>query len=98
MKLRCCNHKLEIETGQYAGILRDLRFCGKCAMSIISDEYYVFFECSNPNVSTQRIRFIPLYFRRNRMFNLNFCKLLQSVHDIEVGRRVSSFAMNSHIV
>ena len=50
VKLRCCNHKLEIETGRYAGIDRDLSFCGKCAMSIIGDEYHVFFECSNPNV------------------------------------------------
>ena len=65
-------------------------------MSIIGDEYHVFFECSNPNVSLQRTHFIPLYYRRNRMFN--FVKLLQSVHDIKIGRRVSSFAVNSHIV
>ena len=97
VKLRCCNHKLEIETGRYAGIDRDLRFCGKCAMSIIGDEYHAFFECSNPNVSLQRTRFIPLYFRRNRSM-FNFVKLLQSVHDIKIGRRVSSFAVNSHIV
>ena len=97
MKLRCFNHKLEIETGRYAGIDRDLRFCGKYAMSIIGDEYHVFFECSNPNVSLQRTCFIPLYFRRNRSM-FNFVKLLQSVHDIKVGRRVSSFVMNSHIV
>ena len=91
------NHKLEIETGRYAGIDRDLRFCGKCAKSIIGDEYHAFFECSNPNVSLQRTRFIPLYFRRNRSM-FNFVKLLQSVHDIKIGRRVSSFAVNSHIV
>ena len=54
VKWRCCNHKPEIETGQYAGIDRDLRFCGKCAMSIIGDEYHVFFECSNPSISLQR--------------------------------------------
>ena len=49
-----------------------------CAMSIIGDEYHAFFKCSNPNVSLQRTRFIPLYFRRNcSMFN--FVKLLQSV-------------------
>ena len=66
-------------------------------MSIIGDEYHVFFECSNPYVSLQRTRFIPLYFRRNRSM-FNFVKLLQSVHDIKIGRRVSSFAVNSHIV
>ena len=97
VKLRCCNHKLEIKTGRYAGIDRDLRFCGKCTMSIIGDEYHAFFECSNPNVSLQRTRFIPLYFRRNRSM-FNFVKLLQSVHDIKIGHRVSSFAVNSHIV
>ena len=95
VKLRC-NHKLEIETGRYACIDRDLRFCGKCAMSIIGDEYHVFFECSNPNVYLQRTRFIPLYFRRNRSM-FNFVKLLQSVHDIKIGCRVSSFAVNSHV-
>ena len=35
VKLRCSNHKLEIETGRYAGIDRDLWYCGKCAMNII---------------------------------------------------------------
>ena len=97
VKLRCCNHKLEIETGRYAGIDRDLRFCGKCAMNIIGDEYHVFFECSNANISLQRNRFIPTYFRQNRSM-FNFVKLLQSVDDIKVGRRVSSFVINSNIV
>ena len=81
VKLRCCNHKLEIETGRYAGIDRDLRYCGKCAMNIIGDEYHVFFECSNANISLQRNRFIPTYFRQNRSM-FNFVKLLQSVDDI----------------
>ena len=97
VKLWCCKHKVEIETERYAGIDRDLRFCVKCAMSIIGDEYHVFFESSNPNISLQRTHFIPLYFRRNRSM-LNFVKLLQSVHDIKIGRRVSSFAANSHIL
>ena len=97
VKLRCCNHKLEIETGRYAGIDRDLRFCGKCAMNIIGDEYHVFFECSNANISLQRNRFIPTYFRQNRSM-FNFVKLLQSVDDIKVGRCVSSFVINSNIV
>ena len=97
VKLRCCNHKLEIETGRYAGIDRDLRFCGQCATSVIGDEYHVFFECSNPNVSLQGNRFIPLYFRRNNSM-FNFVKLLQSVPDIKISHCVSSFAMNSHIV
>ena len=97
VKLRCCNHKLEIETGRYAGIDRDLRYCGKCAMNVIGDEYHVFFECSNANISLQRNRFIPTYFRQNRSM-FNFVKLLQSVDDIKVGRRVSSFVTNSNIV
>ena len=70
VKLRCSNHKLEIETGRYAGIDRDLWYCGKCATNIIGDEYHVFFECSNANISLQRNLFIPTYFRQNRsMFN-----------------------------
>ena len=64
---------------------------------IIGDEYQVVFECSNANISLQRNRFIPTYFRQNRsMFNI--VKLLQSVDDIKVGRRVSSFVLNSNIV
>ena len=55
------------------------------------------FECANPNVSLQRTRFIPLYFRRNRSM-FNFVKLLQSVHDIKIGRRAPRFAVNSQIV
>ena len=92
MKLRCCNHKLEIEAGRYAGIDRDLRYCGKYAMNIIGDKH-VFFECSNPNASLERISFIPLYLKKihknHSMFN--FVKLLQSVHDIKVGRRCIVF-------
>ena len=87
LKLRCCN----------GGIDRDLRYCGKCAMNIIGDEYHVFFQCSNANISLQRIRFIPTYFRQNRSM-FNFVKLLQSVDDIKVGRRVSSFVINSDTV
>ena len=56
VKLWCCHHKLEIEIGRYAGIDRDLRYCGKCAMNIIGDEYHVFFESSNPNVCFQITR------------------------------------------
>ena len=97
VKLRCSNHRLEIETGRYAGIDRDLQYCGKCAMNIIGDEYHVFFECSNANISLIRNRFIPTYFRQNRSM-FNFVKLLQSVDDIKVGRRVSSFVINSNIV
>ena len=97
VKLRCSNRKLEIETGRYAGIDRDLRYCGKCAMNIIGDEYHVFFECSNANISLLRNHFIPTYFKQNRSM-FNFVKLMQTVDDIKVGRRVSSFATNSNIV
>ena len=38
------------------------------------------------------------YLGDNVVSMFNFVKLLQSVHDIKIGRRVSYFAMNSHIV
>ena len=38
VNLGCCNDKLEIETGRYSDIDRDLRYCGKCAVIIIGDE------------------------------------------------------------
>ena len=56
-------------------------------MNIIGDEYHVFFECPNANISLQRNRFTPTYFRQNRSI-FNFVKLLQSVDDIKVGRCV----------
>ena len=74
-----------------------MSFNAECAMNIIGDEYHVFFECSNANISLLRNRFIQTYFRQNRSM-FNFVKLLQSVDDIKVGRRVSSFVTNSNIV
>ena len=66
-------------------------------MLMVHDEYHVFFECSDPIVSHQRTRFILIYFRQNHSM-VNFVKFLQSVDDIKVGCRVSSFVMNSNIV
>ena len=64
VKLRCYNHELEVETGQYVNIDRDLRYCGKCDVNVIIDRDHVFFECSSPNISLHKTRFIPVYFRK----------------------------------
>ena len=80
VELRFCYHKLEIETGRYTGIDRDLRFCDKCAMNIIGDEYHVFFECSNAIISLHKNRFIPTYFRQDSLFLLTKMKQTVSIY------------------
>ena len=83
VKFRCCNHKLEIESGRYVGLDRDLRYCNKCTLDIIGDEYHSFFECNN-----LRKRFIPVYYQSNRSM-YNFVKLLKLVSDQD--RQASRF-------
>ena len=97
VKFRCSNHKLEIERGRYIGLERDLRYCKKCTLDMMGDEYHTFFECSNQDIVNLRKRFIPVYYQRNRSI-YNFVKLLQEVSDIKLGRRIASFIRLSNTV
>ena len=97
VKFRCSNHKLEIERGRYIGLERDLRYCKKCTLDMMGDEYHTFFECSNQDIVNLRKRFIPAYYQRNRSM-YNFVKLLHEVSDIKLGRRIASFIRLSNTV
>ena len=39
VKFRCNNHKLPIEQGRKFGIAREERFCTKCNMNSVGDEF-----------------------------------------------------------
>ena len=66
VKVRCCNHNLEIERGRYIGLVRNLRYCNKLTLDIMGDEYHTFFECNNHDIMDLRERFIPVYYQRNQ--------------------------------
>ena len=42
-KFRLSNHKLNIETGRYNNTERNLRYCDKCLLNLVGDEYHLFF-------------------------------------------------------
>ena len=44
-KIRTSSHKLEIETGRWAGVSRDQRICKNCALDKVEDESHFLFEC-----------------------------------------------------
>ena len=44
-RFRCRNNRLPIETGSYENIERNLRFCDKCDMQALGDEFHVLFIC-----------------------------------------------------
>jgi len=97
VKLRCSSHKLPIETGRYANLSRDSRYCNRCNMARVGDEYHMFFECTNPDIVTARRRFLPIEFRRNCSV-FKFVKLLNQVDDVKIGSRVASFIKASKFV
>ena len=62
LRLRLCNHKLNIETGRYCNIERSQRTCEHCTLNLLGDEYHLFFVCNNPEIVQLRIKFIPNYY------------------------------------
>ena len=55
-RLRCSNHKLNIEEGRYAGIDEEFRICQMCAEGI-EDEYHFVLLC--PLLENIRNRLLP---------------------------------------
>ena len=41
-RFRCRNNRLPIETGSYENVERYLRFCDKCDMQALADEFHAF--------------------------------------------------------
>ena len=44
-RFRCRNNRLLIETGSYENVERNLRFCDKCDMQALGDEFHALFIC-----------------------------------------------------
>ncbi|MEW8545054.1 MAG: reverse transcriptase family protein [Candidatus Thiodiazotropha sp.] len=59
-RFRLSSHKLEIETGRYIGLDRDTRFCKRCNMQIVEDEYHFLLVC--PKYSDIRRKYFPPYY------------------------------------
>ena len=96
VKFRCSNHKLAIETGRYVGIDRNLRYCDRCTLNVLRDEYHAFCECNNPDFNTLRQRLIQMKYRTNCSM-YNFVNLLNQMDDIKICSRISLFIKSSNI-
>ena len=72
-KFRCNNHKLQIELGRKFGIPRQERFCRKCDMNVVGDEFHQLMEC--PAYREERIKYIPQRFRQIKS-TFNFCRFV----------------------
>ena len=97
IKLRCCNHKLEIETGRYYNIERYQRHCKICSLNRLGDEYHLFFECNNEHITRLRNQYIPLSFRENPSM-YKFTKLLQKLDDIKLAKKIGKFLRYSNVI
>ncbi len=42
-KFRTCNNRLPVYVGRYQGVRRDDSVCNKCGVSVVGDEFHVFF-------------------------------------------------------
>jgi hypothetical protein len=55
------NFKLQIETGRWNNIAKELRLCSFCNKEI-GDEYHILFTCSNDRIVQLRQKHIPNYY------------------------------------
>ena len=90
LKLRTCNHKLEIEVGRYTNLERHERICKNCTLNVLGDEYHLFYECSNVNIAALRRKFIPQDIRNNRSM-YNFLNIFRNLSDIKLCIQIGKF-------
>ena len=94
VKFRCNNHKLPIEQGRKLGIAREERFCRKCDLNVLGDEFHFIMEC--PAYAEDRNKLIPPKFRRVKS-TFNFCKLL-STNSRSVSLNLAKFIIQTKTV
>ena len=94
VKFRCNNHKLPIEQGRRFGTPREERFCRKCDMHVVGDEFHLIMEC--PAYRQERIKFIPPRFRLVKS-TYNFCKLMSSKSRV-ISMKLAKFLIQTKTV
>lgn len=67
-RLRISSHRLNIETGRYAGIERSDRICSKCSMGVLGDEIHFMLEC--PTYQAFREPLLTYVVNNCRNFNM----------------------------
>ena len=94
VKFRCNNHKLPTEQGRRFGTPREERFCRKCDMHVVGDEFHLIMEC--PAYREERIKFIPPRFRLVKS-TYNFCKLMSNKSRV-VSMKLAKFFIQTKTV
>ena len=71
LRFRLSNHKLNIETGRYTGINRELRICDKCQLNVLGDEFHLCFVCTNQDIIVLRSPYILPFYRNHPYISIN---------------------------
>ena len=74
-RLRTTSHQLEIETGRYHNIERNLRLCKKCHDGNVEDEFHFLFICSK--YDTLRRELLP----DDIITTPSLCKLIELMNN-----------------
>lgn len=62
---KCSNHNLAVEVGRHSGLDRAERFCRRCDLNTMGDEYHLVMECTNVDIVRCRKQFLPKYCHSN---------------------------------
>ena len=54
-RLRISSHRLSIEVGRYARIIRAVRLCSKCSLGVLGDEMHFLLECPAFNATSESL-------------------------------------------
>ena len=93
LKLRSCDHKLQIERGRYSNIPRERRPCELCDENrlFVGDEYHFLLQCKNTQLVQYRNQFIPQYYR-DRPNMIQFIELMECIsYSKKLAVRVESY-------
>ena len=88
LRLRLSNHKLNIETGRYYNIDRNLRTCENCNMNLIGDEYHLFFNCTKPNVD---LFIFHITIVIDLVFIYKYCELMSNLDSKAICINIAKF-------
>ena len=87
-KLRASNLRIPIETGRWQNVPKKDRICTLCRKAI-GDEFHLLFTCTDDYITSQRNKYLPIYYTKNPS-NVKMEGLL-SICNVEVYKRLSLF-------